>query len=172
MFCCVELRDERNGAEGRTAAIGRDRRETAIAEPHEHERYEEGDKRRIIFIDRTSPDDPRTDRSQAMVASIAIPPAMEIKRSGLRRFPIAETGRTDKPSSEANADEQASKQRNQPRGPSGSIGRMHGAKEIVHRIVLQRKRRVAYDTGQEMVYRRLLTDATVQAVKRQTRKIR
>ena len=150
MFCCAKLRDERNGAEGRAAAIGRDRRETAVAEPHEHEGYEEGDqhrqvrdlrkdKRRIIFIDGTGPDDPRTDRSQAMVASIAIPPAMKIKRSGLRRFPIAETGRTNKPGSEANADEQASKQRNQPRGPAGSIGRMHGAKEIVHRIFLHMK---------------------------------
>jgi hypothetical protein len=38
---------------------------------------------------------------------------------------------------------------------------MHGVKEIVHRLFLQKKGRVAYDTAQERVYRCLLTDATV-----------
>ena len=103
-----------------------------------------------------------------MVASITIPPAMEIEGPRLRLLPIGEAGRADDSRREADPDEQAGKQSNQPRGPGGSFDRMHGAKKIVHGIFLQRKRRVAYDTGQEMVYRHLLTDATVQAVKRQT----
>ena len=149
-FVVTVLRTGLAGVEGRTAAIGRNRYETTITDQQEQERDEDRhedrqagnlrqDKRRFIFVDGTGPDDPQAGRSQPMVASITIPPAMEIKRSGLRRFPIAETGRTDKPSSEANADEQAGKQRNQPGGPAGSIGRMHGAKKLVHGIVLQKK---------------------------------
>lgn len=96
-----------------------------------------------------------------MVASITIPPAMEIKGPCLRLLPIGKAGRADDSRRKANADEQTGKQRNQPVDPAGSFAGMHGVKKIVHGLFLQRKGRAAYDTAQERVYRCLLTDATV-----------
>ncbi len=82
-----------------------------------------------------------------MVASITIPPAMEIEGPRLRLLPIGKAGRADDARREPDPDEQAGKQSNQPGGPAGSFGRMHGAKEIVHRMFLHMKGEVAYDTA-------------------------
>ena len=176
-FVVTVLRTGLAGAEGRPAAIGRNQCEVTIADQQKHERHEERhddrqarslrqNKGRFVFIDGASPDDPRAGRGQAMMASIAIPPAVEIEGPRLRLLPIGKAGRADDSRRKANADEQTGKKGNQPVDPAGSFAGMHGVKKIVHRLFLQKKGRVAYDTAQERVYRCLLTDATVQAVKR------
>lgn len=142
-FVVTVLRTGLAGAEGRTAAIGRNRYETTITDQQEHERDEDRhndgkarnirqDKRGFILRDGAGPLRDRSGLGPTVAAGLAIPHRVKMGNPILPHILRQNTGRADDTGHEPDAHEQAG-ECPQPRPSTEMPREKHVTKDGVHR---------------------------------------